>query len=102
MRIWEFFEKMDEMVYVTNIETNELVYMNQKLRESMGIHDNGQYIGRMCYEVLQGTNSPCEFCTNNRLKNGEFLTWTHMNSVLNKRVLLKDTLIEENEKKISN
>ena len=40
MKIWEFFEKLDEMVYVTDIETNELVYMNQKLRNSMGIRDD--------------------------------------------------------------
>lgn len=99
MKIWEFFEKMDEMVYVTDIETNELIYMNQELRNSMGIHDDKQYIGRMCYEILQGSSSPCEFCTNCRLKNGEFLTWTHMNPVLNKRVLLKDTLVEEDGKK---
>lgn len=99
MKIWEFFEKMDEMVYVTNIETNELVYMNQKLRDSMEIQDDRQYIGKMCYEILQGKTSPCEFCTNSRLKTGEFLTWTHMNPVLNKRVLLKDTLVEEDGKK---
>lgn len=99
MKIWEFFEKMDEMVYVTDIETNELVYMNQKLRDSMGIRDDKEYIGRMCYEILQGSNSPCKFCTNCSLKNGEFLTWTHNNPVLNKRVLLKDTLVEENGKK---
>lgn len=99
MKIWEFFEKMDEMVYVADVETNELIYMNEKLRTSMGIHDDKQYIGRMCYEILQGTNSPCNFCTNCRLKNGEFLTWTHMNPVLNKRVLLKDTLVEEGGKK---
>lgn len=99
MKIWEFFEKLDEMVYVTDIETNELIYMNRQLRNSMGIQDDKQYIGKMCYEVLQGTNNPCEFCTNCSLKSGEFLTWTHMNPVLNKRVLLKDTLVEENGKK---
>ncbi len=98
MKIWEFFEKMDEMVYVTDVETNELIYMNQKLRNSMEIHDDKQYIGKMCYEILQGKSSPCEFCTNCRLKTGEFLTWTHMNPVMNKRVLLKDTLVEENGK----
>ena len=26
---WEFFEKLDEMVYVSDIETYELMYMNQ-------------------------------------------------------------------------
>lgn len=99
MKIWEFFEKLDEMVYVTDIETNELIYMNEKLRDSMGIQNDQQYIGRMCYEVLQGKSSPCEFCTNCSLKAGEFLTWTHMNPVLNKRVLLKDTLVEEEGKR---
>ena len=58
LKIWEFFEKMDEMVYVTDIETNELIYMNQKLRNSMGIHADAQYIGKMCYEILQGTDKP--------------------------------------------
>lgn len=61
MKIWEFFEKLDEMVYVTDIETNELVYMNQKLRNSMGIHDSAEYIGRMCYEVLQEPTAPANF-----------------------------------------
>ena len=99
MKIWEFFEKMDEMVYVTDVETNELIYMNQKLRDSMEIRDDRQYVGQMCYAVLQGKTTPCEFCTNCRLKTGEFLTWTHTNPVLNKRVLLKDTLVEEDGKK---
>ena len=88
------------MVYVADVETYELVCMNQKLRNSVGIRDDGQYVGRKCYELLQRTDNLCEFCTNCRLQNGEFLTWTHLNPILNKRVLLKDTLIEENWKNI--
>ena len=29
-KIWEFFEHLDEYVYVSDPETNQLVYMNQK------------------------------------------------------------------------
>ena len=29
-RIWEFFENLDEYVYVADAETYELVYMNKK------------------------------------------------------------------------
>ena len=28
--IWQFFENLNEYVYATDIETNELVYMNRK------------------------------------------------------------------------
>ena len=38
--IWEFFEKLDEMVYVTDIETNLLVYMNAHLRQTLGFQSH--------------------------------------------------------------
>ena len=30
------FEEMDEMVYISDMESHELVYMNKQLRESLG------------------------------------------------------------------
>ncbi len=94
--MWEFFEKLDEMVYVSDVDTHELIYMNEHLRNSLGYQNHEEYVGKMCYEVLQGASSPCEFCTNSQLKEGEFVTWTHKNPVLNKRVLLKDSMIHKN------
>ena len=29
-KIWEFFENMDECMYVADIDTHELIYMNKK------------------------------------------------------------------------
>lgn len=95
-RMWSFFENLDEMVYVSDIETHELVYMNRHLRESLGYQTPEEYVGKMCYTVLQGSSRPCHFCTNCQLQEGEFVAWTHKNPVLNKRMLLKDTLICEN------
>ncbi len=91
MKIWEFFENLDEMVYVSDIETHELVYMNKHLRDSLGC--GSEYKGKMCYRVLQGADSPCPFCTNRQLESEQFVSWTYKNPVLNRRVLLKDTLI---------
>ena len=34
--VWELFEELDEMVYVSDPETHELVYMNRHLREALG------------------------------------------------------------------
>ncbi len=93
--MWNFFEKLDEMVYVSDIDTHELVYMNQHLRESLGYQSHEEYVGKMCYEVLQGASSPCKFCTNSQLKEREFVSWTYKNPVMNKRVLLKDSMIHK-------
>ena len=32
-----FFEDLDEMVYISDMETNELVYMNRHLRNALGL-----------------------------------------------------------------
>ena len=33
--IWKFLDNLDEYVYATDIETDELVYMNRKLLEAV-------------------------------------------------------------------
>ena len=47
-----FFEDLDEMVYISDMETNELVYMNRHLRDALGFENHAQYQGQMCYKVL--------------------------------------------------
>lgn len=91
--IFEFFEELDEFVYVSGPENYELVYMNRKLRESLGFISPNSYEGKKCYDVLQGSKSPCSFCTTSKLKKGEFFSWIHKNPIFNKRFLIKDSLI---------
>lgn len=91
--VWEFFEDLDEMVYVSDLETHELIYMNRYLRKALGYDSHEAYSGKTCYEVLQNFQSPCFFCTNQRLQPGKFVSWTHKNPVFNKRFLIKDTII---------
>ena len=89
----DFFEELDEMVYVADLETHELMYMNRHLRRSLGYERHEEYMGKLCYEVLQGGEMPCAFCTNRDLKPGKFISWVHKNPVLAKRYLIKDSLI---------
>ena len=63
-----FFEDLDEMVYISDMETNELVYMNRHLRNALGFENHAQYQCQMCYKVLQGYDQPCSFCTNHILE----------------------------------
>ena len=53
-------ENLDEIVYISDMDSYELYYLNPAGRILTGIHD---YKGRKCYKVLQGRNAPCEFCT---------------------------------------
>ncbi len=90
-----FFEEMDEFVYISDTQTHQLVYMNRRMRESLGYQRPEDYTGKLCYEVLQGSAHPCAFCNNQQLKEGQFLSWVHKNPVFNKRYLVKDSLLTD-------
>lgn len=88
-------ENMDEMVYVSDLETYELYYLNATGRRMTGVYD---YKGYKCYKVLQGKDAPCEFCNNTKLCQEQFLVWEMENKFLEKHFILKDKLIPWNGK----
>jgi PAS domain S-box-containing protein len=54
---------LDVVVYVADMDTYEILYLNDFARQQMGEID-----GRKCYEMLQvGQTGPCDFCTNDKL-----------------------------------
>ena len=90
-----FFEEFDELVYLADIRSHELLYMNRALRDSLGYRSHTEYRGRKCYEVLQGESSSCTFCTSQKLvERGHVLSWVHSNPILKKRYLIKDSQVE--------
>lgn len=91
--LWEFFEGLDEVVYVSDMETNELIYMNAYLRKILGISSAEEYRGQKCQVLLQGSGIPCSFCTNQKRKPGEFVSWIHKNPIENRHFLIKDSII---------
>ena len=66
------FNGTDSPMYVARMDTHELLYANRALKQLVG--DN--IIGKKCYEALQDNDFPCDFCTNNQIKNeGDIYTW---------------------------
>lgn len=94
---WQFYENLNEVVYVSDIDTYELIYMNRHAREVYGIASDN-YQGRMCYEVLQGCSAPCAMCTNCFLKEGEFYEWNYFNPLIRRTFSLKDSMIIHNNR----
>lgn len=88
-------DQMDEIVYICDVESYELYYLNLSGKRLTGVND---YEGQKCYEVLQGNNAPCAFCINQKLQRNAFHVSHFENTYLNKRFLLKDKLITWNGK----
>ncbi len=92
-KIWEFFENMNEYVYVSDADNYELIYMNRKLLEMYGFHSLEEIAGKKCYEVLQNCSEPCAICNNCELSEGRFKEWGYFNPILGKHLVLKDSVI---------
>lgn len=83
--------EISELVYVSDIETYELLFVNQTGCQTLHLES---YEHKKCYEVLQGKTSPCEFCTNSRLCDDNFYTWEFTNATIGRHFLLKDKIIQ--------
>jgi len=94
-KIWEFFENINEHVYVSDMDTYELIYMNKKSLETYGYHSLDEVVGRKCYEVLQNCSVPCAICKNHNLVPGHFTEWRYYHPILGRYLILKDTMTEE-------
>ena len=93
---WKQYKHLKEIVYVSDPETHELVYLNPYGRSVFGLTNPSDYLGKKCYHVLQGFDSPCEFCSNEYLREGQFVEWIYENPVLKHKFLLEDTLVVYN------
>ncbi|WP_349770772.1 response regulator [Hungatella sp.] len=75
--------------YVSDIDTYELLYLNQTSCEVLG-RPAAKLVGRKCYEVIQGRTSPCPFCTNDKLCGEEFYQWEFYNPTLGRTFMIRD------------
>ena len=82
----------DGNIYVSDMETYELLYLNQTSCNTVGLPLE-KLLGRKCYEVIQGRSEPCPFCTNDRLREDEYYEWEFNNPFLQRSYLLKDRMI---------
>ena len=93
MKLMELLEDISELVYVADPETYEMLYLNQTGQQFFGVTENG-LAGKKCYQVLQGRDAPCEFCTNKALRPDSFYTWEKFNPITKRTYMLKDKLIK--------
>ncbi len=90
----DILDNSASIVYVSNLETYDLLYLNQLGKSATGITSDEELKGQKCYKVLQGRDEPCDFCTNHLLSEDEYYEWSYYNASLNASFLLKDKLIQ--------
>ncbi len=57
-------DSLEQLVYVTDMATYEVLFINKYGRDVWG----NDILGKMCWQVLQsGQDGPCDFCTNDKL-----------------------------------
>ncbi len=87
-------DNLDALCYMSDIETYDLLYLNKLCKDSFNIKTESEYLGKKCYKLLQGKSEPCEFCTNNYLKEGEPYRWEHYNKEIGKVYSLVDYVVD--------
>lgn len=89
-------ENLDTGIYISDFETYEILYINQRLGNMFNKEKPENLIGRKCYEVfVQGAREQCPFCTKEKFP--EDLTQTCVlevyNDYLSSYLKSTDTLI---------
>lgn len=84
---------IDDIIYVADTENYELLYINDVTEKLFGKN----ILGKKCYQVLQGLQEPCPFCTNEIIlndKSGSAYFWEFQNKTTNNWFRCADKAIE--------
>ena len=88
-------EESDDIIYLSDPETYEIVYMNNAARRICGIStDQSVAPMKKCHELFQGQISPCHFCNTPLLTTENYYHWEFSSAILEKQFLSKAKLIE--------
>lgn len=82
-QIRSLFSGIDDVIYVSDPETYELLYLNDTGRSIWG----EDILGKRCHKALQDRDEPCPFCTNHLIMGdyyGRSYVWEFQNE-MNKR-----------------
>jgi len=88
-------DSIDSTVYVADMDTFEILFMNKKMITVFG----GDKTGDICYHAFRKNSEPCECCTNDQLVDNQgnpsdVRIWDDMNPVTGRYYINYDRAIE--------
>lgn len=78
-QLLSIFESINEVVYVSDPHTHEVLYTNKASKDLFG-----NVVGQKCYKAFQNLESPCPFCTNKHIfgrSEGQPYIWEFQNRI---------------------
>jgi signal transduction histidine kinase len=100
-RLTNVLDSLDSLVYVADLDSYELLFINKYGREMFG-----DLRGQKCWQLIQkGKNEPCSFCTNDKLMSASGIPtgvyqWEFQNTVNGKWYDCRDQAIPWTGKKL--
>lgn len=91
-QLLSIFDSINEVIYIADPKTYEILYANKALKDKMG----EDVVGDICYKRFQGRDAPCEFCTNEIIlkEKDKPYQWEHHNPVIGRDYMLIDRIIK--------
>ena len=94
-RFLAVLDGIEATIYVADMETHEILFMNKHMIESFG----QDMIGRTCWDAFRCESGPCPHCTNDRLVDEKgapegVIVWQGKNPVTNKWYMNHDRAIK--------
>jgi diguanylate cyclase (GGDEF)-like protein len=94
-------DSIDADVYVSDLITYEIIFMNKHMEDSFG----HALIGKNCYEMFRGLSSPCPHCSNELLINSKGIptngvVWEGSNPITNKWYKNSDRAVYWNDNRL--
>ena len=98
-RFLTVLDSIDATVYVADMETHEILFMNKNMVEAFG----RDMTGETCWAAFRGESEPCRDCNNNQIidKNGKpagVFTYQRKNPITGKWYINHDRAIEWTDK----
>lgn len=88
-----FLSKQGDLAYLVGVDTYDLICGNQALYDRIGLPKT-ECNGKKCYELLQGRESPCPFCSKVNWSSDRFYLWRNYNDNLKQEFMIKNKLVQ--------
>jgi PAS domain S-box-containing protein len=94
-RILLVFDSVPADIYVDDIKTYEVLFVNQHMRNSFG----DKLVGQVCWQVFRCASGPCAHCTNDQLVDSQgnptrSVTWEGQNPISRRWYINHDRAIQ--------
>lgn len=101
-KLLTILDSIDSTVYVADMDTYEILFMNKKMITDFG----GNKTGDLCYSAFRKNSEPCEYCTNDQLidKDGNpagVCIWHDKNPVTGRYYINHDRAIQWTDGRLS-